>query len=198
MIYELIREKHSPIQSTNSRCKSRRKQGESVLCYSGISESRPFYPTRSDTVVQRCVTGKVVQRLSSSTLRNNLGSPPAYHLRGGRIAGADAHHILPISVIKKHIKRLKDEDEDFFDSTENGIFLPVTNRIREEIPYHNGSHPDYTGHVDLLWQDKRLPPHADTEEREEKFINLISDIRDEIEELGSEGTVYNRKSLDEI
>ncbi len=198
MIYELMREKCNPIRSTSLRHKSSRKQGESVLCYSGISESIPFYPTRADTVVQRCVTDKVVQRLSSSTLRSNLSSPPAYHLRGGGIAGADAHHILPISVIEKHIRSLKDEDEDFFDSVENGIYLPDTNKIKEAMPHHNGKHPYYTGHVDLLWESNHLPSHADTEAKEEKFINLISYIRGEIEELGKEGTPYNRKTLDDI
>lgn len=189
MDYVLLKKKDKFDYNTGLKQGGKKKQSDSMY----------YYPTRSDMFSQKMYEkNNVVQCLSSTILRNNLGTPPTFHQKDRKEAKVAAHHILPISVIQNHIKRLNDEDKDFFDSIENGIYLPITGDIREKIPYHNGNHPAYSGHVEMLWKDQQLPPHADNEDKQECFIKLIQQLRDEIAVLGQEGSAYDRKPLDDI
>ncbi len=71
----------------------------------------------------------------SQTLARNINAPE----------GTQAHHIIPIEVIKEALQRTRVIDLEEFDQAWNGIALPEQYGSRgSRLPQHYGSHNNYT------------------------------------------------------
>ena len=71
----------------------------------------------------------------SQTLASNIGAPK----------GTQAHHIIPIEVIKEALQKTDLIDLEEFDKSWNGIALPEQYGTRgSHLPQHYGSHSNYT------------------------------------------------------
>lgn len=74
----------------------------------------------------------------SQTLAKNINAP----------RGTQAHHIIPIEVIKEALQNIEIVDLEEFDQEWNGIALPEYYGMgRNHLPEHRGSHDNYTDAV---------------------------------------------------
>lgn len=86
--------------------------------------------------------------MNSTRLKNNYIKEENLQLKIKDLSGYQAHHIIPIEVVKNYAN-LADKDEDeYYDGAWNCLLLP------EESEYalcnHKGSHPEYTKYVGRL------------------------------------------------
>ncbi|WP_162213019.1 DUF4157 domain-containing protein [Clostridium sp. MD294] len=96
------------------------------------------------------VTTEVTQCMfDSQTLAKNINAPE----------GTQAHHIIPIEIIKEALQRTEIIDLEEFDKAWNGIALPTyyQNRTRgKRLPEHRGSHSNYTNTVAEYISDENI------------------------------------------
>ena len=90
----------------------------------------------------------------SQTLARNINVPE----------GTQAHHIIPIEVIKEALQRTRVIDLEEFDQAWNGIALPGQyGTIRSRLPQHYGSHNNYT---------EAIKEYI----KEENIVNIVLDL----------------------
>ncbi len=90
----------------------------------------------------------------SQTLARNINAPE----------GTQAHHIIPIEVIKEALQRTRVIDLEEFDQAWNGIALPEQYGSRgSRLPQHYGSHNNYTEAVKEYI-------------KEENIVNIVLDL----------------------